>query len=304
MARNNNKGKTITKLYSPTENTIANLSSFNLLHKHFNDLLESKNIGIIEIDLNSLNIIWTKEALELLKLPISDAPHHLEEVLRLLSKRDRATLLPKFKQMLDQPTSTNSFKFHIPERNLIIDASVVISKPTVNSSQKCIVTLSIDAQQQSTKKKVVNDLDFVQLIDYERLFEKETVEEQSFNILFDTSNKIQSMKLLDEHDNILSGIEQTLPGLIFIYDVRSNSTLYINKNIEQLLGYTIEELRAFGNDYLEKLTHPEDHSNFYLWSQEARGVIKESKFRLRSKSGKWIWILSKGGWQCARYYRT
>jgi PAS domain S-box-containing protein len=65
---------------------------------------------------------------------------------------------------------------------------------------------------------------------------------------------------------------------------------------ERILGYTVEELEPSLHAW-EKLVHPDDLPRILeVWNEHAKGnsPFYESEFRLRTKSGGWNWVLSRG----------
>lgn len=65
---------------------------------------------------------------------------------------------------------------------------------------------------------------------------------------------------------------------------------------ERMLGYRVEELEPNLNAW-ERLVHPDDLPRILeVWNEHAKGnsPFYESEFRLRTKSGGWNWVLSRG----------
>jgi PAS domain S-box-containing protein len=95
----------------------------------------------------------------------------------------------------------------------------------------------------------------------------------------------QRLELAIEGANI--GIwDITIPTGKVVYD----------KRWAQMLGYTVEELEPSLNMW-ERLVHPDDLvRTLEVWNAHANGnsPFYESEFRLRTKSGGWNWVLSRG----------
>jgi two-component system, cell cycle sensor histidine kinase and response regulator CckA len=73
-------------------------------------------------------------------------------------------------------------------------------------------------------------------------------------------------------------------------------TIRFNDRWTQMLGYQLDELEPNRQSW-EKLVHPDDRS----WVQEVlnshlegKTVFYQTEYRLRHKSGRWIWVLDKG----------
>jgi two-component system cell cycle sensor histidine kinase/response regulator CckA len=79
------------------------------------------------------------------------------------------------------------------------------------------------------------------------------------------------------------------------WDIAESRT-FVSRSWARLLGYEVEELEP-GLRAWERLVHPEDFPQA-LWKLEAhlRGELEsyEAEFRMRSRSGEYRWILSRG----------
>ncbi len=81
---------------------------------------------------------------------------------------------------------------------------------------------------------------------------------------------------------------------IWDYNVKTNETFYSDKWYT-MLGYKPKELPQKENSFL-KLLHPEDLEKFKKSMKHYENSKKEFSIdcRVKSKSGKWLWICSKG----------
>ncbi len=82
---------------------------------------------------------------------------------------------------------------------------------------------------------------------------------------------------------------------IFDWDLRSDD-IYWSAEYKSMLGYREEELVA-GRAIFNSLLHPEDQKLFWdSYNQYIAGKKKEfmAVFRMRHKSGRWIWINARG----------
>ena len=80
------------------------------------------------------------------------------------------------------------------------------------------------------------------------------------------------------------------------WNVQNNVTVF-NDNWAEMLGYEIEDLIPYDYNTWTRLVHPEDVQHAELDLKNCLdGITKDysSEFRMRSKSGEWIWILDRG----------
>ncbi|RYZ23508.1 MAG: PAS domain S-box protein [Chitinophagaceae bacterium] len=99
-----------------------------------------------------------------------------------------------------------------------------------------------------------------------------------------------------ERSLFIEKINSTLPGALYIFNVRSHQNLYANESFTEVMGYTRDELNALGRDATTTLLHPEDQSvvqhhlqNLY---DAADGEIMSYKYRIRGKDGQYRWYRS------------
>lgn len=88
------------------------------------------------------------------------------------------------------------------------------------------------------------------------------------------------------------------PDLIYVFDIVENANIYSNEGIMHILGYSISELKEFGNRLLELLLHPDDIQEYvekvkplYAGLKENESI--ENEYRMKHKDGHWVWLSSK-----------
>ena len=99
---------------------------------------------------------------------------------------------------------------------------------------------------------------------------------------------------IDEHVHFIETITNTSPGIIYVYDIVQNREVYANKSVTEFLGYTEEELKNLGSDFVQTLIHPEDveviSANDNSFSEVRDGEIRSVKYRIRNKAGEYRWM--------------
>jgi PAS domain S-box-containing protein len=112
-------------------------------------------------------------------------------------------------------------------------------------------------------------------------------------VMQDISEKVKSTQAIQEINRLKEGIENAIPGLLYIFDIEKRASIFVNQNTTKLLGYTQEEFQQFGNEVVEKLVHPDDVMNFPVWGNDPDGTVKECEYRLKDKFGDWRWLHSR-----------
>ncbi len=99
---------------------------------------------------------------------------------------------------------------------------------------------------------------------------------------------------LDAH--LVQKIVDTVPALLYIMEMPSAKTLFINVQVRSLLGFSPEEMVAMGADNIAWLIHPEDQAavaaHHRALSAAADGQVLEIEYRIRHRDGAWRWFRS------------
>jgi PAS domain S-box-containing protein len=114
----------------------------------------------------------------------------------------------------------------------------------------------------------------------------------------------QTEAQLQQSQRFVEQIAETMPGVLFVYDLIEQRNIYINCQITDLLGYTPEQIQAMGSDVVPTLTHPEDLADLSAYLEEfhsaPEGVVRAIEYRNRHANGEWRWLYI----QCLVFNRT
>ena len=113
----------------------------------------------------------------------------------------------------------------------------------------------------------------------------------------DVTEKKQAEERLRESQQFIERIAETTPGILYVYDLVEQRTVYINHQVTNLLGYTPEQIRDMGSEFLSQLMHPDDLALFpmhvrLIFSVED-GEIVENEYRMRHANGEWRCFFSR-----------
>ncbi|MBD2427265.1 PAS domain-containing protein [Phormidium sp. FACHB-1136] len=92
---------------------------------------------------------------------------------------------------------------------------------------------------------------------------------------------------------------QTDPDLVvYLFDVPSQSLLFVSDSVANLLDYTATEILAMGADLVSTLVHPDDHLGFATYieqlDQSPPGTTLTFEYRVRHRDGRWLYVLLRG----------
>ncbi len=110
------------------------------------------------------------------------------------------------------------------------------------------------------------------------------------------TQKRTELELLDK-GKFLTELTSLMPGLIYVYNYETNKNEYANRDIASVLGYTKEEVKEFGENFLVDIVHPDDiervFANLEKIQTSKKNVTHDIEYRVRHKNGNYIWLLSK-----------
>jgi PAS domain S-box-containing protein len=106
----------------------------------------------------------------------------------------------------------------------------------------------------------------------------------------------QALSLLDlqEQQRLTQKIVETIPDIVYLYDLVNACSLFVNHQITEVLGYSVTEVEGMRKEEFLQYIHPEDRSQLddhfarYLHTQE--GQILEIEFQIRHADGSWRWV--------------
>jgi PAS domain S-box-containing protein len=99
---------------------------------------------------------------------------------------------------------------------------------------------------------------------------------------------------LPQNQHLIQKIANTTPYIIYLFDLLESRTVYINHQVFEILGYTVEEVYAEDGKWLPNLIHPDDlhtldNAPNRLASLGEREATEVS-YRMRHKNGEWRWL--------------
>ncbi|MBG6076713.1 PAS domain S-box-containing protein [Polaromonas sp. CG_9.11] len=110
---------------------------------------------------------------------------------------------------------------------------------------------------------------------------------------------LESLRLnpLENSAHFLRRMADVTPGVIEVFDLDPPSTLFVNRCIATLLGYSTEDIQAMGAGFITTLLHPDDLPCFAAHRQRLRTLgdheTADVEYRLRERSGGWRWFESR-----------
>jgi PAS domain S-box-containing protein len=114
----------------------------------------------------------------------------------------------------------------------------------------------------------------------------------------DITTRKMAEEALQESQVFNETLLNTSPDTIYIYDIIEKHNVYSNEGIGRVLGYSVTEVQAMGENLLHILMHPQD-MELYLtetlprYQQVEDGEFIEHEYRMKHKDGSWRWLHGK-----------
>ncbi len=101
----------------------------------------------------------------------------------------------------------------------------------------------------------------------------------------------QAEAALREREQFIRQVVETAPSIIVIYDIIKNRTVFANKGVSRVLGYTSEELQGYGAQLFSSIVHPDDNDtvleHYERVAEAEEGEILSVVFRAKDRDGRW-----------------
>jgi PAS domain S-box-containing protein len=122
-------------------------------------------------------------------------------------------------------------------------------------------------------------------------------EQLGIGFIVDLTERKWAEEELARSKQLFEQIAETTPDILYIYDIQEHRNVYANAHIAQVLGYSPDEVRAFGDGFLATILHPDDLPGAVEFSRGydrlADGEVVEFEFRMRHKDGDYRWLRSR-----------
>lgn len=110
----------------------------------------------------------------------------------------------------------------------------------------------------------------------------------------DIRERKQAESQLRESQQLQERIADTLPEILYLYDLDTRRVLYCNRRITTVLGYTPADIEGKTIEQLRQLVHEDDTAHFATWDQQFASASDEDRFesqyRIKHHNGAYRWL--------------
>jgi len=125
----------------------------------------------------------------------------------------------------------------------------------------------------------------------------DALEQQHRQLRRETIEREQAELAWQESQRFIQGIIDASTNILYIDSFADGSNFYVNRWIENVLGYEPNEIQQLGARYLEQLVHAEDKGLMVEERQKLAaindGEVVENEYRFRHRQGHWRWLLCR-----------
>lgn len=102
---------------------------------------------------------------------------------------------------------------------------------------------------------------------------------------------------LEDSQRFLQDIAETVPGILYVYDLIAQHKVFVNRQITSILGYSREQVQAMGANLPSTLIHPDDFvrvpDHVAQFDAAPNGTVLEWEYRMQHANGEWRWFCGR-----------
>lgn len=111
-----------------------------------------------------------------------------------------------------------------------------------------------------------------------------------------TERKLTELQI-KENKLFIEQITEQSPDIIYIYDLKKEENIFINKDLNILLGYQSGEISEDSIEVVNELIHSDDKKQFENYDYDVLHwkdqYVKEFEYRLKDAKGNWRWFYGR-----------
>ncbi len=111
-----------------------------------------------------------------------------------------------------------------------------------------------------------------------------------------TDRKIAEATLLD-NQRFIEQIADSSTAILYIYDLLEQRNVYVNRQMQTILGYSPEAVQLMGNQLFPNLVHPDDLPKIVGRVEQCftagEHEVIDVEYRMRHANGEWRWLHSR-----------
>jgi len=164
--------------------------------------------------------------------------------------------------------------------------------PDVTSAYLPLLLQTVETKQYQTGECTINlpgHEPYTIVVQYVPLLDDLGELQQILGITHDITERKKTEAALARSEAFRRAVTDVVPAAIFVYDLNADCMVFCNPAYETLLGYSLDEIKAMGANFLPTIYHP-DSRDFMLCQAHQRrkdtsGQVFEQEYKLCCKDG-------------------
>ncbi len=108
-------------------------------------------------------------------------------------------------------------------------------------------------------------------------------------VIRDVTDRRELEEYLNERECLISHIAHASPVILYVYNMAKRRSVFVNRAVNDILGYTPDEIQEMGDELLSELMHPDDLSELpqymRILEESRKDEIIEVTYRMRHRNG-------------------
>ncbi len=116
-------------------------------------------------------------------------------------------------------------------------------------------------------------------------------------LMVDITDRKLADSSLQEYQQMIQQVAESTLAILYVYDLLENRNIFVNPQIEEVLGYSSAEIQEMGSSLFPNLVHPDDLFQVLTLKDRCTQVTADEilpiEYRIRHKDGGYRWLLSR-----------
>lgn len=105
------------------------------------------------------------------------------------------------------------------------------------------------------------------------------------------------VKALEKDQYFIQNLAAASPNKLYVYDINEKTNIYSNKELNESLGYSSDQLKSMGKLIISELIHPEDvqliEDYFEGFKNAEDDDVRSLDYRIKDVNGEYKWFYSR-----------
>ena len=100
-----------------------------------------------------------------------------------------------------------------------------------------------------------------------------------------------------QREHFVERTTNVAPGVTYVFDLERQCNVFISRTVASVIGYSVEDIAAMGDNLVPTLMHPDDWAGHSVHLERVRALrdheTADFEHRMRDRVGEWRWFYSR-----------